>query len=336
MVHRTRILVTVALFVFQTDAALAWETDQLTDRGEPLAEATEAANVQMDLLLDRATAQANRHVGPHSRPARVANVVARAVRHQTSARTRVSGRGVLRALGYGTFSAWLESADIPRQAFLKRTDVYAGIPFGAAPILASAGTCSTVNLGGVRMGTDKVDHFLSTGFRYWNRARHRSDEAAVRYGTRTERTYLGWQTSDAFSFADLHANWQGQAFYESLLDPDVGLFAWRDGEVVRVRDFDWRQWADWHWDELLDPSVYTPRVQRWLDRTLPGRMDTLCQGVDQWGAEVESAHTQLTSEPAPWVDHTAPTQVDPFGVPDRCPPHAPVADQGDGDHAPAR
>ncbi len=324
-------IVTVALLVLKGGLALAWETDQLTDRGASLGDATAAGNARMDALLDRAAAQSNQRLGRHASPERVAAAVARSVRHQTAARTPVSGRGALRAMGYGTFSAWLETADIPRQAFLERTDVYAGIPFVTAPILAAAGTCSTVNLGGVRMGTDKVDHFLSTGFRYWNRARHASDEAAVRFGTRTERTYLGLQSSDAFSFADLHANWRGQAFYASLLDPDIGLFAWKDGQVERVRDFEWRQWADWRWDELLDPNVYTRGVQRWLDQTVPERLDTLCAGVESWGPEVELAHATIASEAAPWVDHTAPAHIDPFDLPERC-----LARAATGGDAPAQ
>lgn len=290
----------------------------MTDRGATLGDATDAANVELDRLLDKAADQANRRLGARAKPERVTRVVARAVRDQTSARTRVKGRGVLRALGYGTFSAWLESADIPRQAFLDRSDIYAGIPFGTAPILASAGTCSTVNLGGVRIGTDKVDHFLSTGFRYWSLAHRRSDEAAVRFGSRTERTYLGLQSSDTFSYADLHANWRGQAFYETLMDPQDGTFAWKDGQVERVRDFDWRGWVDWRWDELLNPSVYTPRVQRWLDQSVPTRLDALCQGVDTWGKGVADAQAISLTEATPWADARSPAHHDPFGLPERC------------------
>lgn len=299
--------------------AWGWETDQLTDRGVPLQDATGPANTRLNGMLDVAAVRASARLSPHARPAKVERVVARTVWRVTANRSRVPGRGLFRGLGYGALAAWLETADIPRRSFLDRSDLYAGIPFGVAPILASAGTCSTVKLGGVLMGTDKVDHFLSTGWRYWNRARRGTLDTSIRYGTRTERTYLGLATSDTFSFADLHANWQGYQFYSSLLDPDRGLFTADGGRVERVRDFDWADWTDWRWDELLDPSVYTPGVQRWLDAHLPARMDALCTDAPAWAAQVASAHATIATEPAPWVNHRAPARSDPFGVPARCP-----------------
>lgn len=295
--------------------AHAWEADQLTGRGEPLDDITDRANAEVDRRLDVAAALASRRLGPHASDRRAHRVVARVVHHELARQVHVRGRGWWRGLGHGAYSAWLETADLPRRDFLDRSDLFSGTRFGWAPVLASVGTCSTVQVAGVRMGTDKPAHFFGTGWSYFRRSGTEDPSRGVRWGTRTERTWYGWLTSSAFSPADLHANWRGWAFYASLVAPDGGLLRVADGEVQRVGAFDWRDWVDPRWDELLYPSTYRPRVRAYLVDLLTRERARYC--VD--AGDLAEARGQVGPGPEPWIHGRRIPADDPFAALLDCP-----------------
>lgn len=274
-----------------------WETDQLTRRSAPLTDIAEVANTQVNTALDRAAARASARLGPRSPAQRVHRVTARLVRHELSRAVRVPGRGAFRGLGYGAYTAWLETADLPRLAFVDRSDVYGDLPFGASPVLSTIGICSTVHLAGQHVGTDKIDHFFDTGWRYFRRSGPADPTRGVRWGTWTERTWYGWWTTNTFSRADLYANLQGWRFYAGLLSPSTGTLAAEGGEVRRVRAFHWQDWVDAHWDELLYPSTYRPRLGRHVEARIAARGPGACR--DAAGLAIE--RSVLAPGPEPWI-----------------------------------
>ena len=309
-----RFLPIAALLVCH-ESAHAWETDQLTQRAEPLQDVTPAADEVINDMLDEVAEVASRRLGPRASDARVHRVLARIVHRVTAANTKVPSRGAFRGLGYGRFAAWLETSDLDKRAFLDRHDVFGGIPFHRGPILSMLGTCSTFRIADTLIGSDKPDHFLDLGYRYFTRAGTDHPERAVTYGTRTENSFLGWLTSSTFSRADLAANFAGYRFYTSLLDPQDGLFRWTGDDVVRVRDFAWTDWVSPSWDEVIYPSVYRKGVARWLDDTLP---TTTCDGWQAWGPEVLVQRAQVASAPMPWLGDRSREGGDPFELVARC------------------
>jgi hypothetical protein len=298
------------IVALQLQLAHGWETDQLSHRAEPLPDAGDAANARVDVALDAAAARASRVLGTRAPSARVHRVLARAVWRELGHAQRVPGRGWLRGYGYGRYAAWLEGGAVPREDLLDRSDLFAGLTFAEAPVLATVGTCSTVRLAGVRMGTDKPDHFFGTGWRYLRRAGTEEPARAVRWGTAMERTWLGWLTSSAFSRADLHANWQGWRFYATLLDPETGPFRAAAGEVERVRGFAWHAWVDPRWDELVYPSIYRPRVLDHLAARLHAERDRYCAAA----GDLAGARAALGDGPEPWIEGRHPPLVDPFAT----------------------
>ncbi len=288
----------------------AWESDQLTHRNQPLQDITEVANAEVNAALDRAAEAATRRLTERTPQARVHKVIARLVHKELAASTPVGGRGFVRSLGYGRFAAWLETADIARLAFPNREDLFADARFVWAPVLATGGTCSTFLIGGVRIGSDKTDHFFGTGWRYFRRSGPEDPTRGVRWGSTTERTFLGWQTSSAFSRGDLYANWLGWKFYAHLLDEDRGLFAVQDGVVTRSRAFDWGHWVDARWDELLYPSTYRPKVRAYLQDRLTHEWDRRCAEAGDLAAQ----RSVLAPGPEPWIDARRKPADDPFAV----------------------
>jgi hypothetical protein len=122
----------------------------------------------------------------------------------------------------------------------------------------------TIEIDGIRLGTDKISHFFSEGHYYlewYEGARGRGmshDEAvefAVRRGIAIETTVLGGVISGVISPADLEANYQGLGWYIDLCDGDAPLLE-RGEAGWRIREpFDLRPFVSPEWDESYLPNV---------------------------------------------------------------------------------
>ena len=302
--------------------AWAYEADQLTERERTLVDVLEPANAEMDRLLDEAVERANRATRCLADPDRTHAVLARKVAHMTARPSYAKERGFWRGFGIGVYARWIESAPgIDRIDFASRNDIYGELTFWQAPILHVAGSSSTFQVGGVRVGSDKFDHFLSLGFAYWRASRGGTDWVrAVEHGTRTEKTIYGLWSSEAFSFADLRSNWDGFRFYATLLEPGSVLTVGDDGCVERSRGFDWSEYVDERWDEVLTPSLYTKSVQRRLSETLARRAWIYCSALPLWAPEGwDAVHERYAIDGnEPWIGRTAPQPTDPFDLDDVC------------------
>jgi hypothetical protein len=128
----------------------------------------------------------------------------------------------------------------------------------------------TIEVNGVRIGTDKLSHFFSEGawlFTSYSRyvRNGMSEEEAVKRamnrGLVSEKTILGASSSGVLSLADIEVNQQGLSFWKGLCggpDPDLekGPSGWR-----LKRPFDLAPYVTPEWDESWQPSIYT--ASRW-------------------------------------------------------------------------
>lgn len=309
-------LMWIAWFV---SSALAYETDQLTDRDKPLIDSQPYANAVMDTLLQELVEEM-RGESCDADDDKLRDVIARHLREHTDGVERVPERGFWRSFGYGYYGAALERAPIEKRTFADRSDIYGEIPFFRGVILHTAGTCSTINMGGVLIGVDKVDHFLTTGYDLWSASRGgKSDAAAIRWSTHSENTWLGHFTSGGFSYGDIAANWDGYQFYSTLLTPKSVLGRDEAGCVVRQRDWDWAEWVDSDWDEVTNPNVYTRGVQKEVSARLLEERDSICASYARWGraAYQEGLATRLAS-PVTGSNAKAPPRSDPFKLDELC------------------
>lgn len=307
-------------------SAQAYETDQLTDRHLPLPDAAPAANAQMDEVLDRAIRRTRRRVGCGD-PEHTFTVLARSI-HKVGAKNKlVLSKGFFRSFGHGSYAAWLETTPaLERRDFLEREDLYGEVSPWHSAILAIAGPSSTLRLAGVLMGTDKPDHFLELGFNYLQRSRWGAEPArAYRYGARTERRGFGLWTSKAFSFADLAANRRGFEFYRSLLGKSSPIQLDDEGCAVRVADWRWSRWVDWRWDEVLNPSVYTPIIQRNIAERLRRDREVYCTSYAAWGSKAyhRLLARVLRDPPTDYMSGEAPPRTDPYQLARLCDPARP-------------
>lgn len=295
------------LLLLQVCTAWAYEVDAWAPFQLPLPDSTRVANVAFDASLDRAAARVPCDLDLEATRRRLAHEIYR----ETASRMRVPGRGFIEGMGYGRYSGWLETDPGVHQLRTGTEGIFRDVGPLDSPILHFAGTASTVRLNAIPVGTDKVDHFLATGYLYLRWSRWGADaERAERRGTRTEWWLYGRLTSKSFSFADLEANESGFAFYADLLNPGSVMQRNEQGCVVRVRHFDWADWVQEDWNEFENPSVYGPRVSQAIRKAASEDREAICAA---W-------REQRAHPPPPTAGARTPPQAGPFGLAGFCDP----------------
>lgn len=137
------------------------------------------------------------------------------------------------------------------------------------------GCCaSRINVGGVLMGVDKVDHFLGNGGLIWDYyeggtgpTSKPTDAEALLHNVHQE--HVGWGLTGSYvkSYGDLSANWAGFGFYKELLDGPKPYLTCKDGKVTVNRQFDIRKYVDASWNESINCSSFADETMAQQVRT---------------------------------------------------------------------
>lgn len=248
----------------------ALETDQYYAWGRPLADSTDAVNARFNLELELAIASF-----PADRPPKTCRQVAVAYRKR------------MRFLLLHEIQVWAWNSEwvdrIPNggeeQREYRQTNLYSNHP------LIDTGTwmpfTPTLEVAGVRMGTDKLAHLVSSGWTYYKEY-HRGlkkgetpEEAkrrAVNRGIIEESLILGKLASGVTAIPDLEVNYAGMHFYLDLCDvEDPILKLGEDGWFIS-RPVDLRDYVTPRWDESYQPPIYTKG--RW--RKVRPVLETYC------------------------------------------------------------
>ena len=104
----------------------------------------------------------------------------------------------------------------------------------------------TINVNGVYFGTDKLSHFLGSGYEYFSKylnmkrngmGGHEAELYAIRWGLVMEKTILGLWPVGIFSFADLEANYQGFLMARDFCDKQILHYENRAWKVTQKIQF---------------------------------------------------------------------------------------------------
>jgi len=288
-------LVAVALLTERTHAL---ETDQFYAWKRPLADATDAINEKINAEIEAALARVSARHGSPPCPCRTAYV---AIREQ---------------FDYPIFG--------PTELWARKTSLVERVPsspgeydrFRRSYLYRQTSPLDTVRwmppsptieIAGVRVGTDKISHFLMNGpwldsaYRAARKRGVSEDEAtrhAMALGIFTERTVLGVSSSGILSLGDLEANYRGFLFFRGLCDgPDAGLTRTADGWRL-TRPFDLRDYVTPEWDESWQPNIYAP--SRWTK--VKPVMEGYCALLQD--PEIQSARAAYAAR-----DRETPTEV---------------------------
>jgi hypothetical protein len=240
-------------------SSYALETDQYYAWGRPLADSTDAVNAKFNIELERAIASF-----PASRPPANCNEIS------------VAYRSRMRFLLLHEIQIWAWNskfvARIPdggaEERDYRRTNLYSNHP------LIDPGTwmpyTPTIEIAGVRMGTDKLAHFVSSGWTYYAAYRRALDHgettdqavrSAIERGLTEERLILGGMTSGVQSIADIEAGSGGLHLYLDLCDIEDPILKLEESGWVVSRPVDLRDYVTPRWDESFQPSVFA--TGRW-------------------------------------------------------------------------
>jgi hypothetical protein len=151
--------------------------------------------------------------------------------------------------------------------FRRRCIYYSRNPFDVGTWMPPS---PTIEVAGVRIGTDKLTHFFSEGWMSYGWFRGGLDKGlspeaaelrAIDRGVLLERSILGMAASGVFSPADMEANYQGMLFFRDLCDTERPALRKGDRGWRLERPFDLRDHVTPEWDESWQTNVYTKR--RW-------------------------------------------------------------------------
>lgn len=174
----------------------------------------------------------------------------------------------------------------PRVERLPQTryrSIFRGAPVSATRVNFFFGIGRTLNLAGSLVGSDKLGHFFSQGFKYYRRHRAGwSEDELLARGRYAERWLFGQLTTGVFSNADLVANYEGYLFYRSLFEDDIvpgkpAIIEWLGSGARLRRPFDWRDHVNAYWDEALNPGLYDGLLKH---RVL-GHLAELCESYSE-------------------------------------------------------
>ena len=261
-------------FLAVPGSSFALETDQYYTWGRPLADSTDVVNARFNLELERAIAEIPQHR-----------------RRVTCREVSVAYRKRLRSMLLHDIQVWAWNSKwvdrIPNggeeNRQYRRTNLYS-----RHSILAPASwmpNTPTIEVAGVRFGTDKLAHMVSSGWIYYTdyikglRNGFTPEEAkrrAVRHGFREESQHLGMATIGVLGVSDLEAGSAGMQFYNDLCDGESPVLRLDEDGWVISRPIDLRNYVTPRWDESYQPQVYSKG--RW--RKVRPVLETYCDRLD--------------------------------------------------------
>lgn len=243
----------------------AYETDQFSNRLNPITDSTELLDERVNLSIADAIAGWK---GP-----RKDSKVVSAIYHDIGGVHWVD-----------KIERWaMKSGDVERLQPSRYDSIYRGHPIWATRVAGMFGTGPTIKLNGQLVGSDKLGHFLSQGRKFWKRYQRYKDEArAAEHSAYTERALFGQLTTGSYSNADLVANFEGYRFYRSLFEDNIipgkaAILAWEDGQWRIQREFTWADHVNEYWDEALNVNHYDALLYPYMKE----RFGDFCQDYEQ-------------------------------------------------------
>jgi len=237
--------------------AAAYETDQYSNRLQPIADSRPVLDQRVNEVLARIAADWR---GPAD-PALFAYKVYRALGglHWVDRIERFA----------------MKSEAVEKLPQHRWKSIFRGAPFWATRVNCLFGVGSTIRIDRSLLGTDKLGHFMSQGLKYFrSHLAGWSEERITGRGRFNERWIFGQLTTSVYSNADLVANYEGYLFYRSLFEDDVvpgkpAIVRFANGGASIQRPFTWSDHVNDYWDEALNPSFLSPALARFFHRRLP-------------------------------------------------------------------
>ena len=241
-------------------AAVAYETDQFSNRDVEIADSTEILNQKVNESIEQIVSNWEKDDDELA----MVNAIYRELggRHWVDKLER-----------WAMNSDQVEKLDTPRY-----DSVFSGLPWYALRVTTFFGVGKTIRVNEQFIGSDKIGHFFSQGRKYYRRYRKSvSESAAAEQSAYTESAIFGQLTTGSYSNADLVANYEGHRFYRSLFEDNIvpgkpAILRWEIGSWIIQREFDWADHVNEYWDEALNINHFDALLYKHMRE----RLMTLC------------------------------------------------------------
>ena len=175
---------------------------------------------------------------------------------------------------FGKIVRWVNKTDSLDKRFISvKKSIYRDFTPKESIVLGLVSKLSPVHspnlrMGKVYLGSDKFEHFFSSGFRYFD-AHYRKGKTlkhALMIGLKEEYGILGRLPTGVISFADLAADFNGMRFWNHVLqkrndvlgkDKNLGPYVKCIGKKwTLVKEMDWAKYLDDSMDEAINCSQF--------------------------------------------------------------------------------
>jgi hypothetical protein len=271
----------------------AMETDQYYAWGKPIADSSDYLNAWVKLNVQSALDESSESASGDC------EVMADVVQHRLQ-------QSIYHAIEMWAITSPLvdriplgleEDRDYRKHYLLART-----VPLDTARWLSPS---PTVQVDGIRFGTDKLAHFMSEGWWYYRWWKKREDKYSpeelqrkmIKFGVKLESGGQGYWVTGVFSPADLEANYQGFLFYQQLCHGDKPLLYQQEGRWHFSDAFDIRNYVNPDWDESWLPNIFKERRWKHIRKTVATYCPMLhSPWVEQQRARYKELDSQSVSE----------------------------------------
>ncbi len=243
-------LLFLAIIMGNAHVAYATEVDNFTDRNIPLKDSRELLNLKMQTDIDSLIEKTNSRFNCEDNFKKAKEYFYKSLNQKVG----------------GTLWSRYElevskDPEIDKRTISRKHSIYnhLNLENGLALYIADFG--SVVNIGNNLVGTDKLGHFLGIGKIYFNQMRnkHKTIEEVLRLGEKSEKTIFGSFTTGIFSYGDLVSNYEGLIFFQNLFSGKNPYILCKNGELSKLRGFDWLDYVNDAWDESINCSTYASK-----------------------------------------------------------------------------
>lgn len=264
--RKPRAMAAITAVLAMASAGFAAETDNLTYRFVRLEDSAPKLNSVVNRFLARIAEQVNENLTKRNGDPSRASDTEIELAFATTYRAVVLRRFRDRLLPI--FEACVEQNDCPEWPRFERIVLEGGESiYGESRYnrIAINSLAPSIDLCGVRVGTDKLTHLFSNGFFYYNASRRKGskleDAADVyRLSLIDEHGLMGARSTAVVSPADAEATRGGYRMATDYFFGDDPVFARDEGGSLRKRrDLDVCRYVSKRWDEVLNPPVFTAR-----------------------------------------------------------------------------
>jgi hypothetical protein len=136
--------------------------------------------------------------------------------------------------------------------------IYRDSSFSGSIIGRTYGLDPTILLSGIRVGTDKLGHFMDHGYKLYELHQGGSSVRDVlKYATDEEDGAFGLLTTGIKSYGDIASAYDGFRFWKDVsAEGKTPYFKCENGKITKVRNFSFKEYVNFAWSEAVNCNEY--------------------------------------------------------------------------------